>query len=188
MIENRPDWFDYQAYEALPDRDRWVMNKLQVAESLGYRCGPSGAPIPEGTWCVRPIMNLTGNGNPGFFKVEVGPNGVGNQPNVPGGYFWCEWFEGESAGVDYELDQPVHARGGTPGPDGNIPYGPLARRDILPPQFRGIARFLTVEYIGDKIIEVTPRWQWLIDGMEKVQNPDGSFRWRYENERPQTGE
>jgi hypothetical protein len=187
MIINKKNMNDYEAYIALPRGDRWIMNKLMLAESLGYNCGPVGVPIDTpGTYCIRPIMNLSGGGNPGFFKYVVEEVGVNNMPKTPGGYFWCEWFEGESIGVDYEDDMPVQAFGGIADSGGNHPtYGDHPARPPLPASLTNKSKYLTVEYIGDKIIEVTPRWQWKVDGMNLIQNADKSYRWEYPNERPQ---
>lgn len=189
MIINRPNMHDYEAYLMLPAEDKWIMNKLAIAEKQGLQCGPEGVPIPEGEWCIRPQMNLRGGGLPGVFKHTAGPNGMNNTPRVPGGYFWCEWLTGDLHGVDYLNDVPIKSYGGPFDQDGNITdYGPRGFMPELPDWLKNKAKYLTVEYIGNTIIEVTPRWQWIIDSMVRVNNNDGSFYWEYTNGQPQTEE
>ena len=40
------DLDEYQLWEKYPHHHKW-WNKLYVAETFGYKCGPGGTPIPE---------------------------------------------------------------------------------------------------------------------------------------------
>lgn len=183
-INNRPNSYDYESYRMLPPEDRWLMNKLMIAEKQGLLCGPVGETPPEGTYCVRPVMNLTGGGNPGFFKWTVGPNGENNElvSSLPGGYFWCEWLDGMHYGFDFMDDVQDKATVSTAGT--NADYMDIVQTSstfTLPDWAKGKYRFMSVETIGDKIIEINPRYQWDMTGMRRETNPDGSFRWVHIN-------
>ncbi len=53
---------DDDAYKKYQKHHKWF-NKLYLAESLGYNCGPCGlAPDVSGWYMVRPIYNLYGMG------------------------------------------------------------------------------------------------------------------------------
>lgn len=89
---------DERAWQAYPE-DRWVYNRLELAQSQGYPCGPAGT-IPPGSpssWWMKPIINLDGMG-------------LGSQPYrfpVPPGYFWMPWFTGEHLSLDFEFTAGV---------------------------------------------------------------------------------
>ena len=89
---------DFQAWQSFPYMRQWF-NKLYLAETLGYHCGPGGVP-PEtsGYYCVRPIYNLDGMGV-GARKQWIE---AGDRTGVEPGYFWCEWFDGDQYSVTYE--------------------------------------------------------------------------------------
>jgi hypothetical protein len=187
MINNTPNMYDHEAYRMLPPEDRWIYNKMEVAQKQGILCGPVGEPPPEGDYCIRPIMNMTGGGNPGFFRHGVGPRGLDNDPKVPGGYFWTPWVEGDRLWVNYRDDVPTKALGGVVDRDGNVPV--ISEVDTLPPLpewLKDKAKFLYIEYIGHTIIEVHARWMWTGTRMSRVTNPDGSFRWDYHESNPMT--
>ena len=181
MITNRSDTYDWSAYHMLPIKDRWIMNKLQLAERLGYRCGPHGTPLPvAGDYCIRPVYSIAGGGGSGVYKHNSAAPGVNNTPAAPGGYFWCEWFDGPNIGVDYRDDIPIQAFGADPDENGDFQsYEARPERTELPDMLKGIAKYLMVEFIGDKIVEVSLRWQWRVQYMIKVYAPDGSFTWDY---------
>ncbi len=134
--------------------DRWIFNKLALAERLGYKCGPTGMQAPRGTYCVRPTYNLYGNGEGGFYKIEH--DGNRNIPNRPG-YFWCEWFEGEHTWAEYINDRFSAGMGGVI--DEATGSMPIYEIDAVPmePEFRGISRYMTIERIGGKMIEASTR-------------------------------
>lgn len=87
---------DVWAWQKYPDH-HWTFNKLHVAEMCGYKCGPSGVPIPEdGKYIIRPIINLHG-----MSLDAYACNLKRNDIITPAGYFWCEFFEGSHVSVDY---------------------------------------------------------------------------------------
>ena len=88
---------DVQAWEHYPLL-RLFHNKLWVADSLGYKCGPVGIPIPEdGKYIVRPTYNPEGMGaGAKVVECKKGDVHVG-----PLGHFWCEFFEGNQYTSDY---------------------------------------------------------------------------------------
>jgi hypothetical protein len=181
MITEPPYKSDREMYHLLPQADRWIMNKLSLAESLGYSCGPTGMIVPDGDYCVRPIMNMYGQGAGGFFQVTVAPGVPRNFQNLPG-YFWCEWFPGVHTWVQYIDDVPVtysenpvvanvmSTTGGVRRSDnGNAVVAPA-----LPASLQGISKYMMVEMLGDKIIEVSPRMmisnarQWIINDYKAI--------------------
>jgi hypothetical protein len=83
---------------------------------------------------------------------------------------------------------PLHPEvtSGDPDENGDFQsYGPRPERPELPEILKGIAKYMMVEFIGDKIVEVSPRWAWRVEHMVKVYAPDGSFTWDYGNHYPQ---
>lgn len=137
------------------------MNKLSVAERLGYVCGPCGVAAPAGKYCVRPIMNVLGLARGGFFMAA---SAVPFNPQLMPGYFWSEWFDGPIVYTSYIDDEPVAYSSSTV--RGNIMQTTVATKTreegaaagpALPDMFKGISKYLMVEQIGDKIIEVSPR-------------------------------
>jgi hypothetical protein len=181
MITLPPYISDREAYPLLPQADRWIMNKLTLAERLGHSCGPTGMIVPQGDYCIRPIMNLYGQGAGGFFRETVAPGPRRNFRNLPG-YFWCEWFIGDHTWIQYIDDIPV-VYSENPVVN-NVMTSSVVRSDdgnpvvapALPPMLQGISKYMMVEALGDKIIEVSPRFmlsnarQWVIDH-HKVIDP-----------------
>ena len=95
---------DWQAWDAYP-KYRWVFNKLEVAEKLGYCCGPAGVGIKKaGYYIIRPIYNIYGMGI-GAHKKYLDPKtdheDMLEHKHVPPGYFWCEWLDGKHFSTDY---------------------------------------------------------------------------------------
>ncbi len=161
MIDLPSDIDDRDAYPLVPQSDRWIFNKLILAERLGYNCGPSGTFInTPGLYCIRPIMGSQGRGRDGgFFKFEVKlRDNILVQPPYRSGYFWCEWFDGRHAWTDFTNDVVVFESGG-PEVDGvlHIKYGLPPRFTELPLFLQNMSKHMLVEHIGDKIIEVAPR-------------------------------
>ena len=88
---------DSEAYKAYPHHHKWF-NKLYVAETFGYDCGPSGiAPTKDGTYVIRPIYNLSGMGVGAYVKELK----AGDSRSVPAGYFWCEYLTGKHYSANY---------------------------------------------------------------------------------------
>lgn len=91
---------DFQAWQQFPQVRQWF-NKLHVAETFCYSCGPGGVPPTQsGYYCVRPIYNLDGM-SVGARKQWIE---VGDRTGVEPGYFWCEWFDGEQYSTTYTHD------------------------------------------------------------------------------------
>lgn len=87
---------DEDAYNKYPEHHAWF-NKLYVAETFGYKCGPSGVDIPEdGVYVVRPIYNLSGMS----VGAEVKELKAGDC-STPPGYFWCEYLTGKHYSANY---------------------------------------------------------------------------------------
>ena len=152
--------FDSDAWQEYPQH-RWLFNKLELSLRLGYNAGPGGTSVPYvGEYVVRPIMNLSGMGV-GARKVYLEP---GDYNSVPPGYFWCEYFNGQSITVDYEWwdnsPQPVFAARGVRTSPEMYRFSAWQKVDFptisLPEWISSIcdvARF-NVEFIDDKIIEI----------------------------------
>lgn len=91
---------DSDAWKRYPHLRSWF-NKLYVASSLGYDCGPGGVPPSQSAYyCVRPIYNIGGMGV-GARKQWIE---AGDCSGVEPGYFWCEWFDGDQYSVTYRRD------------------------------------------------------------------------------------
>lgn len=159
-----PYLYDRQLYELMSIEDRLWMNKLYLAERLGYVCGPCGSNAPQGDWCVRPIMNLAGQGEGGFYKFTVVTEGVNNKVQNRPGYFWSEWFDGNAKFTEYINDVPTYTYlcaydnkelsvGGSKVKE----WSESDQHIVLPDMLKDISRYMTLEAIGDKIIEVTFR-------------------------------
>lgn len=95
---------DDVAYKMFPKHRKWF-NKLWLAESMEYDCGPCGlAPEKTGRYIVRPIYNLSGMGVGTEFKfIEAG-----DCTQVPPGYFWCEILSGRHFSVTYEFRHDIN--------------------------------------------------------------------------------
>ncbi len=142
-----------QAWLNATPEDLWLFDKLIVARSLGYICGPAGVDVPApGHYIVRPCVNVTGMGKGASIQwIEE------ETDDLPPGTFWCEVFAGRHLSVDYQYgDQVLCVEGHRP------PWAPLYRWDRwvktddvveCPP---GLLKFphLNCEYIDGKLIEI----------------------------------
>lgn len=159
MVTMPPYIFDYQSYPLIPEADRWIFNKLQLAERLGYECGPIGTVAPFGDYCVRPIYSMLGEATGGFYKITI--DAIKPHINEPHGYFWCEWFDGDHMWTQYINDVPAHASRNRVDPTTNVLSSvsfDLVNDAIVMPDFlKGISRYMLIEAIGDNIIECSPR-------------------------------
>lgn len=89
---------DTDAWIRYPSLRKWF-DKLYLANTLGYNCGPSGlSPSVSSYYCVRPIYNLSGMGV-GARKQWIQ---AGDTSSVEPGYFWCEWFDGTQRSITYK--------------------------------------------------------------------------------------
>jgi len=165
MITAEPYLNEYQLYHMLPIEDRWIFNKLTVAERMGYVCGPVGTtPDTRGKYIVRPIMSISGMGNGGFFlrdTTQPGTAGIDKDqtPNANPGYFWVEEFTGHHNWTSYINDVPMYGTVGIR--NGNdIKFTDdtnLTESIPLPDIFKGISRYMMLEHIGGNVIEISPR-------------------------------
>jgi hypothetical protein len=157
MITLPPYIYEKDSYSLLPqDMKRW-MNKLRLAEELGYVCGPCGMDAPIGEYCVRPMMNLYGQGEGGFYKQTVVDRATRRITNRPG-YFWVEWFSGVTKFTEYINDVPLVTHEATVDQTASRrAYAESANHIAIPAFLLGLSRYLMIEAHGDKIIEVSFR-------------------------------
>ena len=160
---------DCEAYSLYPHHRKWF-NKLYVAETFGYDCGPAGvAPTKDGTYVIRPIYNLSGMGIGAVVK-EIK---AGDHTAVPAGYFWCEYLTGKHLSANYvwQYDRD-HIdgkwinpwKGGSCWEGVNMPINltkfiEWKRSDYIPRVPDQLAslrdvKFINVEFKGDQVIEV----------------------------------
>lgn len=155
---------DAEAWKAYPHH-RWIHDKLQLADRLGYDCGPAGVYVDQtNEYVIRPITNLSGMG----VNARIQTIYTDDLYTVKPGEFWCEKFLGHQFTVDYEWQHGIS--GPTPVPmfaaQGFRTSPELYRfhawRRMPPPNFKlpdwivefaDVARF-NVEFIGDRIIEI----------------------------------
>ena len=103
MIVAPPYGKDYDTYNQLPENDRWIFNKLEICQRFGYKnYVPCGIPMPVGTYCIRPIINLNGMSAGGFTQKIVRKDGT--MISKPG-YVWTEWETGTRSWVEYLNDE-----------------------------------------------------------------------------------
>ncbi len=158
MIVLPPYIYDREVYPLIPAKHRWLMNKLQLAERLGYECGPTGVKPPPGRdLCVRPMMNIFGFGEGGFYKFNsTTPGDLEGLKNRPG-YFWCEWFNGPRTYTEFINDVPVYSIGATTSGTGVNKWRETSKHIIMPDFVKNISRYILLESVGNKIIEVSLR-------------------------------
>lgn len=156
MIILPPYIYDRDIYAQLPQSDKIYMNKLWLAEQLGYTCGPSGTDAPSGTYCVRSVMNMYGGGEGGFYKHVADAWDTFRVPNHPG-YFWCEWFDGPMKYTEYINDVPTSTIEGNQVSDTRWDVKYTSNHIIIPEFVKDKSRYLLLEAIGDKVIEVSFR-------------------------------
>jgi hypothetical protein len=152
-----------------PD-DLWIYNKLILSTKLGYKCGPTGVPVPQpGNYIVRPSMNLLGMGrNARIEWLEESTD------HLHPAEFWCEIFKGEHLSIDFykkevnlavlgikEENQPLYKWERWKKTKRKIGFPPILSSLI------GNYDWINCEFIGKRLIEVHFR-----------RNPD----FRYGNE------
>lgn len=153
---------DYQAYSIYTHHRKWF-NKLWLAESLGYDCGPAGtAPTKDGLYIIRPTYNLSGMGAGAHVK-EIS---AGDLTAVPLGYFWCEYITGTQRSADYKFVhaqnpywRPISCWQGSNSQNNLTKFTEWKRSDYIPKvprlfnELSDIGK-INVEFIDDKPIEV----------------------------------
>lgn len=150
--------FDTKAYQLFPQHRKWF-NKLYVAETFGYLCGPAGIPVPkDGVYVVRPTYNLRGLGVCASKKhITTTDNSI-----VPPGYFWVEVFEGHHYSIDYvKVDgkfKQLNCFEGDNDPVHLYKFYSWKRSNYqfaLPKQLEELdVDMLNLEVIGNKIVEI----------------------------------
>jgi hypothetical protein len=156
MITCAPYVLDDVIYPRMPDRHKWIFNKLDFANRFNIPAGPCGTRAPRGELCVRPVMNLIGMGYGGFFKVTHDKGGLTvNRP----GYFWTPWQDGEHHYIYYVKDKPWYFVVGVVDDAGRMT---VEQRDPklaprLPKQLRRISRYMLLETINGVPIEASAR-------------------------------
>tara|TARA_E500000305_G_C3916292_1_gene185852 strand:- start:110 stop:700 length:591 start_codon:yes stop_codon:yes gene_type:complete len=171
-------WLQTPAYEL------WALDKLILARTMGYICGPVGMDVPKPGWyIVRPCVNLLGLGL-GAEKVWLEKS----TDHLPLGYFWCEWFEGKHHSVDYKYGNQILAVRGYRTSDILTKWDKWEKvtQDFsIPPKLHMLKskRWLNIEFIEDEVIEVHYR-----------NNPDFEFNnkeflpvWEGESTNPPEG-
>lgn len=86
---------DGDAYDLFPN-DRWVYNKLLIAESQGIRCAPHGLVPPKFPVFSKPIYNMRGMGT-GSCIIRSQQEWHARQ--APG-HMWMEILSGEHLSTD----------------------------------------------------------------------------------------
>ena len=157
---------DYEAWNSCDPEDLWIFDKLIIAKKLGHECGPKGVPVPRpGKYIVRPITNILGM-SIGAKKVDLDES----TDQIPDGCFWSEIFEGRHLSVDYidgkqhlcvegiqNKNNPVWKWDEWKKVDDKVPFPDICKK------LTGDYKYLNIEMIGDKIIEMhlrlNPDWE-----------------------------
>lgn len=134
----------------------WVMDKLILARTMGYICGPVGLDVPyPGEYIVRPCVNMIGLGL-GAQKVFLEQS----TDHLPLGHFWCEWFEGDHYSVDYFWGQQELTVKGIKNKDTFTHWDLWIRSDksfSFPEELEFVSLsipWINCEFIDGKLIEV----------------------------------
>ena len=150
--------FDTEAYKRFPHLRKWF-NKLYVAETFGYLCGPAGISVPkDDMYIVRPIYNLRGLGCCASKRYLT----TSDLRTVPPGYFWVEVFNGYHYSIDYikkdGVFEQLNCFIGDNDPTDLYRFYSWKKSDHvfdLPEQLKRLdVDLLNIEVIGNKIVEV----------------------------------
>lgn len=141
--------------------DLWVVDKLILAKTLGYSCGPAGVPPPTADeYVVRPCVNFKMM-SAGAYVAHLTPENY----DIPHGYFWCEKFSGRHLSFDFNYGkQTLAVEGFRDNPNRLDRFSKWQKIDdifFMPKKLMDIAvryEWLNIEAIGDKIIEVHFRY------------------------------
>jgi len=164
---------DAEAWQGYP-KLRWLYDRLQLAEALGYECGPAGTLPPRpGSWFVKPIINLNGMGVDAHAQEYDG----GPVFRIRPGSFWMPHFTGRHLSIDlkrapsgwdivlaveciYRTNRPFEWRKLTVPPEFPVPIS-SGRLDI---------QYLNIELIGSNVIEVHLRRNRDFDAMPEASS------------------
>jgi hypothetical protein len=185
---------DPDAYAWHPAQ-RWVYNKLLIAESQGLLCAPHGVVPPEFPVFSKPITNLQGMGVGSRVLTDL----EHYRRSMTPGHFWMTLLEGEHVSTDVALVRGqaawwrhccgTAAAGGTfdhwvieaaPRPQLEAYLGEWASRHL--PDYTGM---LNLESIGGRIIEahlrVADQWPDLYEAgwLEAVVGLYARGEWRF---------
>jgi hypothetical protein len=162
---------DFDAWPWYPEHN-WIYDKLRMAQSQGFTCGPHGVAPPAFPVFSKPITNLKGMG--------VGSRVISSSKEMLAystpGHFWMPLLEGPHVSTDCaivkgEVKWLRHATG-VPGPEGTFKYWTLHADEI--PELATYLKtwvskhmaiytgMMNFETIGGKIIEAHLRFadQW----------------------------
>ena len=147
-----PEW---QAYPKVPLVHRWIFNKVDLGQRLGYFTEPVGLKFDAGTYCVRPTTNIAGMAYGGFKKVTLSEPGF---IDGPVGYCVSQWSDEPRWWFQFVNDECWYAQYTTHIDEDNVEHMVESdHRVVLPEPLRGISRYLLVEALGDKVIDVSTR-------------------------------
>jgi len=137
------------AYPDVPAEDRWIFNKIELegAKPVGMRFDP-------GDYCVRPVINLMGMAAGGFRRVILEKSGFIQEPV---GHCVTPWTNGYREWHTFVDDECWYSEKTIDYTDGLETMIEVEPEIELPDRLRGISRYMLVEYLGDRIIDVSPR-------------------------------
>jgi len=162
MMTLDPYISEWAAYGLTPPEHRWIYNKLDLCQRLGYEAYPVGSKVPPGIWCVRPILNIQGMARGGFRRVILDQPGFIQEPV---GHVITRWTDAMRSWHLYVNDVPFSSQT-TITFDGTletmIEHSPTFP---LPECLRDISRYMLVETLGDMVIDVGPRH--MVEEMKK---------------------
>lgn len=148
-------------WESIHQDDLWLYNKLYLSRALGYKCGPSGVPVPQpDLYIIRPTFNIMGMGRSA--RIEYIES---DTEHIHPSEFWCEVFTGEHLSIDYHHKNPILTVRGTRDPEAplyqwsrweKVDYT-LEFPEILN-KLVGSYDYINCEFIGGKLIEVHFRY------------------------------
>ncbi|HSF95649.1 MAG TPA: hypothetical protein VLA52_11550 [Thermohalobaculum sp.] len=193
---------DGDAWAWYPDH-RWVYDKLKVAETQGFACGPHGIDPPAFPVFSKPVFNLRGMGTGSRVMRTLREYRTHQKP----GHVWMPLLTGEHVSTDCAVvdGQPQWWRHtiGIPTSEGMFDHWVIlaeARPEIeghcgdwMTRHLRGYTGMVNLETIGGKIIECHLRFadQWpdlygpgWVEALVRLYR-DGE--WRFDDSKRQTG-
>jgi hypothetical protein len=162
---------DFDSWPWYPEHN-WIYDKLRVAQSQGFACGPHGVMPPAFPVFSKPITNLKGMG--------MGSRVISSQKDMLAcsspGHFWMPLLEGPHVSTDCAIVKGQvkwlrHATG-VPGPEGTFRYWTLHAGEMpeiatclkawVSKYMAAYTGMMNFETIGGKIIEAHLRFsdQW----------------------------